>query len=222
MKCHIGVDIESGLVYTVRGTSGAANDVVEANRLVRDINREVWTDAGHRGTGKRPDARCDVTWYIAMRPGKRRQLDPPKPVEALTAQLGRVKARYSGPSRTRVPSAQAPVRSRQNALPQVGQEGGATAHAVRVSQSLDGAARTAESYGMSAPAVRQIGLVAAKATPQKTFAGGKSQACWIPLRSLQLTGACERALCGPSLALQPRGPVLRDPLLQPSRKQLAP
>lgn len=33
MKCHIGMDIESGLVHTVRGTSGAVNDVVEANTV---------------------------------------------------------------------------------------------------------------------------------------------------------------------------------------------
>ena len=31
MKAHIGADAESGLVHTVRGTSGNVNDVVEAN-----------------------------------------------------------------------------------------------------------------------------------------------------------------------------------------------
>ncbi|TNV44552.1 IS5 family transposase, partial [Corallococcus exiguus] len=35
MKCHIGVDADSGLVHTVRGTSGAVHDVIEANSLVR-------------------------------------------------------------------------------------------------------------------------------------------------------------------------------------------
>lgn len=92
MKCHIGVDIESGLVHTVRGTSGAVNDVIEANSLVRASDREVYADAGYQGAGKRPDARSDVVWHIAMRPGKRRQLDPAKPIEALTEQLERVKA----------------------------------------------------------------------------------------------------------------------------------
>ncbi len=92
MKCHIGVDIESGLVHTVRGTSGAVNDVIEANHLVRASDREVYADAGYQGAGKRPDARSDVAWHIAMRPGKRRQLDPAKPIEALTDQLERVKA----------------------------------------------------------------------------------------------------------------------------------
>lgn len=92
MKCHIGVDIESGLVHTVRGTSGAVNDVTEANSLVRPGDREVYADAGYRGADKRPDARAGVAWNIAMRPGKRRTLNPAKPIEALTEQLERVKA----------------------------------------------------------------------------------------------------------------------------------
>ena len=92
MKCHIGVDIESGLVHTVRGTSGAVNDVIEANSLVRDSDREVYADAGYQGAGKRPDARDDVAWHIAMRPGKRKVLDPNDPVDRLVEQLERVKA----------------------------------------------------------------------------------------------------------------------------------
>jgi len=92
MKCHIGVDIESGLVHTVRGTSGAVNDVIEANSLLHDSDREVHADAGYQGAGKRADAKPDVNWNIAIRPGKRRMLDPNKPIEALTEQLERVKA----------------------------------------------------------------------------------------------------------------------------------
>ncbi|WP_026434059.1 IS5 family transposase [Paracidovorax oryzae] len=92
MKCHIGVDADSGLVHTVRGTSGAVNDVVEANSLVRASDHDVYADAGCQGAGQRPDARRDVNWHIAMRPGKRRLLDPAKPIEALTRQLERVKA----------------------------------------------------------------------------------------------------------------------------------
>jgi len=92
MKCHIGVDVGSGLVHTVRGTSGAVNDVIEANSLVRESDREVFADAGYQGAGNRPEARQDVSWHIAMRPGKRRLLDPAKPIEALTEKLERVKA----------------------------------------------------------------------------------------------------------------------------------
>ena len=86
------MDIASGLVHTVRGTSGAVNDVIEANSLVRPSDHEVYADAGYQGAGKRPDARGDVNWHIAMRPGRRRQLDPSRPIDALTEQLERVKA----------------------------------------------------------------------------------------------------------------------------------
>ena len=92
MKCHIGVDADSALVHTVRGTSGAVSDVVEANSLVRASDRDVYADAGYQGAGQRPDAKRDVNWHIAMRPGQRRLLDAAKPIEALTRQLERVKA----------------------------------------------------------------------------------------------------------------------------------
>lgn len=34
MKVHIGVDADSGLVHSVRGSSGNVNDVIEANSLL--------------------------------------------------------------------------------------------------------------------------------------------------------------------------------------------
>ena len=92
MKCHIGVDVESGLVHTVRGTSGAVSDVIEANGLVRESDWEVYADAGYQGAGKRPEARNDVVWHIAMRPGLRRTLDRSDPMGRLLEQLERVKA----------------------------------------------------------------------------------------------------------------------------------
>ena len=42
MKAHIGVDADSGLVHTVRGTAGSVNDVVEANsRVARARDRSL-------------------------------------------------------------------------------------------------------------------------------------------------------------------------------------
>jgi hypothetical protein len=41
MKGHIGVDAESGLVHTVRGTAGSVNDVVEANALLHGEETEA-------------------------------------------------------------------------------------------------------------------------------------------------------------------------------------
>ena len=92
MKAHIGVDAESGLVHTVRGTSGNVNDVVEANSLLHGDEIEAFADAGYQGAHKRPDAKSSVRWNIAMRPGKRAALDKTKRVDQLIDQLERLKA----------------------------------------------------------------------------------------------------------------------------------
>ena len=92
MKAHIGVDADSGLVHTVRGTSGNVNDVVEANSLLHGQEKDVFADAGYQGAHKRPDAKEDVKWHVAMRPGKRKLLDKTDPVDALTDQVERIKA----------------------------------------------------------------------------------------------------------------------------------
>ncbi|MBQ0961790.1 IS5 family transposase [Ideonella sp. 4Y11] len=103
MKCHICVDIETDLIHTVKGSSGAVNDVVKAYSLLREIDREVFADAGYQAAAKRPDAKKDVNWPIAMRPVKRRALDPSKPVDALIEHLGhlgaRIRARAEHPFR---------------------------------------------------------------------------------------------------------------------------
>lgn len=58
---HVGVDAESGLVHTVRGTSGNVNDVLEANSLLHGEKSDAFGDAGYQGVHKRPDARAGVT-----------------------------------------------------------------------------------------------------------------------------------------------------------------
>lgn len=75
MKAHIGVDADSGLVHTVRGTAGNVNDVAQANSLLHGQESDVFADAGYQGAAKRLDAIAGVNWHIAMRPGKRRALD---------------------------------------------------------------------------------------------------------------------------------------------------
>jgi len=92
MKAHIGVDAESGLVHTVRGTAGNVNDVVEANALLHGDETDSFGDAGYQGAHKRPDAREGVTWHIAMRPGKRRALDKTRRSHQLIDELERLKA----------------------------------------------------------------------------------------------------------------------------------
>ena len=53
MKAHIGVDGDSGLVHTVRGTSANVNDVVEGNALLHGEEEVVSGDAGYHGVDKR-------------------------------------------------------------------------------------------------------------------------------------------------------------------------
>ena len=92
MKAHIGVDADSGMVHTVRGTAANVNDVVEGNSLLHGRETDVFADAGYQGTHKRPDAREGATWHVAMRPGKRRALDKTKASGYLTEQVEKIKA----------------------------------------------------------------------------------------------------------------------------------
>jgi len=94
MKVHIGVDADSGLVHTVVGTAAYVNDVTQAAALVHGQEADVFADAGYQGIAKREEAR-DVTstWHVAMRPGKRRQLDKSDHGQWLIDQVEKVKAR---------------------------------------------------------------------------------------------------------------------------------
>ena len=92
MKAHIGVDADSGMVHTVRGTAANVNDVVEGNSLLHGEETDIFADAGYQGAHKRPDAREGTTWHVAMRPGKRKALDKTKASGQLTEQAEKIKA----------------------------------------------------------------------------------------------------------------------------------
>ncbi|MBN6746443.1 IS5 family transposase, partial [Acidithiobacillus sp. MC2.1] len=93
MKAHIGVDAESGLVHTVIGTAANVNDVTQAAALLHGQEKVVFADAGYRGVAKREEAKdLEVDWHIAMRPGKRRALDPAREVDRLLDKAEQLKA----------------------------------------------------------------------------------------------------------------------------------
>ena len=92
MKAHIGVDADSGLVHTVRGTSGHVSDIAEANSLLHGEENVAYGDAGYQGVEKRPDATTDVTWHVAMRPGKRRALNKEDEADILIDKAEKLKA----------------------------------------------------------------------------------------------------------------------------------
>ena len=92
MKAHIGVDADSGLVHTVRGTSGNIHDINEANSLLHGQEQMVFADAGYQGVDKRPDTKAGVTWHVAMRPGKRKELSKTNAADVLIDAAEKLKA----------------------------------------------------------------------------------------------------------------------------------
>ncbi len=77
MKVHVGVDAETGVVHSMSTTSANVHDVTEAHRLLHGGEKRVWGDAGYQGVAKRDENRhLDLEWRVAMRPGRRRQLEP--------------------------------------------------------------------------------------------------------------------------------------------------
>jgi len=92
LRIHIGADAESGLVHTVRGTSGNVNDVTEGNSLLHGQETDAFGDAGYQGIEKRPDANADVNWHVAMKPGKRNALNKDNAIDAMVDQVEKIKA----------------------------------------------------------------------------------------------------------------------------------
>ncbi len=91
MKAHVGVDAESGLVHTVIGTAANVHDIHAAQALLHGEEGDVYADAGYQGIQKRCAA-GSVRWHVAMRPGRRRQLDLSDDLDAIYDQIERLKA----------------------------------------------------------------------------------------------------------------------------------
>src|SRR5574344_1511315 len=98
MKAHIGVDADSGLVHTVRGTAANVSDVLEANSLLHGQEVDGYGDAGYQGADKRPDMPTPeperkFQWHIAMKRSQRKALDHQHPISVLQEQLEQVKSK---------------------------------------------------------------------------------------------------------------------------------
>ncbi|CAB3804713.1 IS5 family transposase ISRso18 [Paraburkholderia caffeinitolerans] len=91
MKAHVGVDAESGLVHTVIGTAANVHDINAAEALLHGQETDVYAAAGYQGIEKRCKANA-VRWHVAMRPGRRRQLDLNDRLDAIFDQIERLKA----------------------------------------------------------------------------------------------------------------------------------
>ncbi|WP_429442956.1 IS5 family transposase [Paraburkholderia youngii] len=91
MKAHVGVDAESGLVQKVIGTAANVHDINAAEALLHGQEMDVYADAGYQGIEKRCQVSA-VRWHVAMRPGRRRQLDLTDRLDAIFDQIERLKA----------------------------------------------------------------------------------------------------------------------------------
>ena len=100
MKMHIGVDDALGLIHSVTTTAANVHDITQADQLLHGEEERVWGDAGYQGVEKREEHEDrEVDWFIAMRPGKRRQL-PEGCVEAGTELIkAQVRAKVEHPFR---------------------------------------------------------------------------------------------------------------------------
>ena len=98
MKAHIGVDADTGLTHSLETTAANGSDVATAHAVLHGGEERVWGDAGYQGVGKREENRvADVDWQVAMRPGKRRQLDKAGPEEAAERRKAPVRAKVEHP-----------------------------------------------------------------------------------------------------------------------------
>ena len=98
MKVHIGVDSETGVVHSMTTTAANAHDVTEAHRLLHGGETRVWGDAGYQGVHKREEnLGREVKWQVAMRPGKRRKLDPESEEALVERRKASVRAKVEHP-----------------------------------------------------------------------------------------------------------------------------
>ena len=98
MKLHIGVDAGTGIVHSLSTTSANVHDVTEAHRLLHGGERQVWGDAGYTGVEKRPEnLGLEVEWRVAMKPGRRRKLEPDSPAALAEKDKASVRAKVEHP-----------------------------------------------------------------------------------------------------------------------------
>src|SRR6201995_639572 len=68
MKAHIGVDVASGVVHTVVGTTANEADINQMAAMLHGQEEAVFADAGYTGAEKRPELEDrEVDWNIAIK-----------------------------------------------------------------------------------------------------------------------------------------------------------
>ena len=68
------------------------NAMLLAMRLVRGREPSAYENAGYQGANKPQNARQDIRWYVAMRPGKRRSLSKANAIDIVAEKIEKLKA----------------------------------------------------------------------------------------------------------------------------------
>ena len=66
--------------------------LTKATAWLHGQEQVVFADAGYQGIQKRADAKPEVKWHIAMRPGKRKALDKSNAADAMLDEAEKLKA----------------------------------------------------------------------------------------------------------------------------------
>ena len=102
MKAHIGVDLHTGLVHSVHGTSANEADVAQTHHLLHGDEHLVLGDAGYQGVAHREENQArNVQWFIAEKPSRVKQMKRGVrgPQRALERSKARLRARVEHPFR---------------------------------------------------------------------------------------------------------------------------
>ena len=98
MKAHIGVDSDTGIAHSMSATAANISHVTQAHHLLHGGETVVWGDAGYLGVHKREEnLALEVEWRVAMRPGKRWNLESGSEEELLEREKASVRAKVEHP-----------------------------------------------------------------------------------------------------------------------------
>ena len=79
-KAHIGVDMDTGLVHTMKPTAANVSDVSMTSQLINENEEEIYGDSGYIGAEKRTDAKVrnkqgkKIKFKIMRRPSSLKKL----------------------------------------------------------------------------------------------------------------------------------------------------
>ena len=162
MKVHIGVDADTGLVHSMSATAANVHDVTEAHNLLHGGETMVWCDAGYQGVHQREEnRRRQVDWQVAMRPGKRRKLEPGSVEAVAEKEKASVRARVEHP----LSEGEADIRLWESALPWIGEEHAATGIVAGAGQPDDSGGSTGGLTWRPAGPNPSVGCLGARYSP---------------------------------------------------------